>query len=32
LIEKRNENTLISFGAKMALGIGKYFYGDIFKK
>lgn len=26
-----NENVLISFGAKMALGIGKYFYQDIFK-
>lgn len=27
-----DENILISFGAKMALGIGKYFYGDTFKK
>lgn len=27
-----DENILISFGAKMALGIGKYFYGDIFKE
>lgn len=27
-----DENTLISFGAKLVLGIGKYLYGDIFKK
>lgn len=26
-----DENVLISFGSKMALGIGKYFYKDIFK-
>ena len=27
-----DENILISFGAKLALGIGKYFYGEIFQK